>query len=166
MGEKPHEYYTEHNCTSELTSLLQSKESLQEGNLTVISSAVFWKQEELKMLLNNCYFLGVDRSNCLSPFSLFLNTVGAILELFTQTVKFPLEGCVAWKVRPSVFTREQMAVVKKKGRKKEAKGKKKPFQPILFLKTVIWDLLFFLSFPPHFSKLGLSSQGGIWDFRA
>jgi len=31
---------------------------------------------------------------------------------------------------------------------------------------VIWDLLSFLSFPCHFSKLGLSSEGGIRDFRA
>lgn len=165
-GGNPHGHCTESKWTSELTSLLQSKESLQEWNLTVISSAVLWKQEELKTLLNNYYFLGVDRNNHLSPFSLFLNTVGAILELFTQTVKFLPEGYGAWKVWPSVFTREQMAVVKKKSRKKESKGKEKPFQPTLSLKTVIWDLLFFLSFPPHFSKLGLSSEGGIWDFRA
>lgn len=66
------------------------------------------------MGLNNCYFLGVDRSNHLSLFSLLLNAVGAILELITQTVKFPPEGCVALKVQPSAFTREQMAVLKKK----------------------------------------------------
>lgn len=62
-----------------------------------------------------------------------------------------------------------MAVVKKKKageKKKTQKEKKKPFQPIFSLKTTIWNLLFVLSFPPHFSKLGLSSEGGIWDFRA
>ena len=77
------------------------------------------------MELNSCYFLGVDRSNHLSLCSLFLNTVGAILELITQTVKFPPEGCVALKVQPSVFTREQMAVLKKKKEKKRKKKRKK-----------------------------------------
>lgn len=145
-----------------MSSLLccSPRKSLQERNLTAISSAILGKQEELKLLLNNCYFLGVDRSNHLSPFSLFLNTVGAILELFTQTVTFPPECCGARKVPPSVFTREQMAAVKEKKKKAERKrGKEKPFQPILSLKSVIWDLLFFLSFPPPLFKAGVKFRG-------
>ena len=171
VREKPHEYYTEHKCATELTSLLQSKESLQEGNLTAISSAILWKQEELKTLLNNCYFLGVDRSNRLSPFSLFLNTVGAILELFTQTVKFPLDGCEAWKVRPSVFTREQMAVVKKKRQEKRGKRKKETFSAYTFFKDSYMGFAFLLIFPSPLFKAGVKFTGrnlglqGIGDHR-
>lgn len=58
----------------------------------MLISAVLGMQEELKKLLNKCYFLGAYRSYHFPLFSLFLNTVGAILELFSQTVKFPLEG--------------------------------------------------------------------------
>lgn len=49
--------------------------------------------------------------------------------------------------------------------------KEKPFQPVLSLKTVIWDLLFFLSFPPHFFKAGVKFRGrnlglqGVGDHR-
>lgn len=123
------------------------------------------------MLLNYCYFLGVDRSNCLSPFSLFLNTVGAILELFTQTVKFPLEGCVAWKLRPSVFTREQMAVVKKKRQKKRGERKKETFSAYTFFKDSYMGFAFLLIFPSPLFKAGVKFTGrnlglqGVGDHR-
>lgn len=115
----------------------------------MISSATLGKQDKLKLLLNNCYFLDVDRSNHLSPFCLFLNTVGAILELFTQTVTFPPECCGARKVPPSVFTKEQMAAVKekkKKGRKK--KRKRETFSAYTFSKDSYMRFAFLLISPP------------------
>lgn len=58
-------------------------------------------------------------------------------------------------------------IKKKKAEKERQKQKKqKPFQPLLSLRAVIWDLLPFLSSCSRFSKLGLSSEGGIWDLRA
>lgn len=94
--------------------------------------------------------------------------------LWEQSLNFFLKwwnshwrGWEAWKVRASVFTRQQMAAVKKKKAEKERqKGKKRRNLFSLYsLKTVIWDLLSSLSSCSHFPKLGLSSGRGIWDLR-
>lgn len=59
-------------------------------------------------------------------------------------------------------------IKRKKAEKERQKQKKhqKPFQPLLSLRAVIWDLLPFLSSCSRFSKLGLSSEEGIRDLRA
>ena len=125
-GEHPHECYTEHKRTSELTSLLQSKESLQEGNLAAVISAVFWKQEELKMLLNNCYFLRVDRSNRFSP--LFLKYCGSNPWTFYSNGDIPTGGL--WGLKGSTLCFYKVtngSSLKKKAEKKGQKEKRNLF---------------------------------------
>lgn len=84
--------------------------------------------------------------------------------LWEQSLNFFLKwwnshwrGWEAWKVRASVFTRQQMAAVKKKkSRKRKAKGekKKKPFQPLLF-KDSYMGFAFLLIFLFPLSKAGV-----------